>query len=257
MKEHTEMDQLYRQITDHLVASGRRIKKRAGQIQDIGVLKANLTEEDLRIERELVDLIHHTYPTHHIYAEEEHDHIADTDDIWVIDPISGTAAFIAGLPHYGLVAAHVHHGQVVFAVVYDPSIDELFTANRGQGAQLNGQPIHLSATSKKIMLNLAPPHFGTKQTAEIWNQLTDLNLYRNTNSFAINYCWVAAGRFDGVVTLAKDSFTEFAGSFMIQEAGGQFSTFTGEAVSPQARHFFGGNAETYAKLSERIKHLQT
>jgi myo-inositol-1(or 4)-monophosphatase len=242
------VDDLYQQIADHLIASGKRLIKRTGKIQDIGVLKANLTEEDLRIERELVEIITAAQPSHRIYAEEEHDTFDSGEDTWVIDPISGTAAFIAGLPHYSLVATHLHKGQAVFAAIYDPAVDELYIARKGEGAFLNGGLIKVSQGLKKIMLNLAPPHFDKPETTQIWDQLIPLNVYRNTNSFAVNYCWVAAGRFDGIVTLAKDSFTEFAGAFIIEEAGGRFSTFDGQPVTPDARHFLGGNPGAYVTL---------
>lgn len=82
------------------------------------------------------------------------------------------------------------------------------------------------------------------------------DLYRNTNSFAINYCHVACGRYDGTITLNKDSFPEFAGELMIREAGGVFYNIEEEEnIKPEDRAFIGGNEVTYEKLGRNIKPL--
>jgi len=156
------MDQLFADVTAHLHASGMRIVKKAGKIKDVGIAKADLTEEDLRIERELTELIHDRFPDHYIYAEEEHDAFEAHEHVWVIDPISGTAGFIAGFPHFGLVAAYLNHGVVQFAAVYDPAVDEMFTAQLGEGAFLNGERVAVSDGRKRVIYNLAKPRMQTE-----------------------------------------------------------------------------------------------
>lgn len=247
------MDQLFRDITDHLSHSGKRILKKSGKIQDIGVAKADLTEEDLRIERELTKLIHDRFPDHYIYAEEEHDAFQEHDNVWVIDPISGTAGFISGFPHFGLVAAYLHKGITQFATVYDPSVDEMFTARRGDGAFVNGEQVSVSNNQRRVIYNLSKPKVLSEASWEMWQKLCKYDVHRNANSFAVNYCWVACGRYDGVVTLAKDSFTEYAGSLMIIEAGGVFTNAAGEENFLYSdRLFAGGNKQVAPKLLEMI-----
>jgi len=242
------MDTLYSQVTNYLVASGRQILELAGNVKDIGILKDNLTVEDLRIERGLSALITNAFPEHKIYAEEEHTNFQNGDDVWVIDPISGTRAFIAGLPHYALVASHLHKGVVQFACVYDPSVNELFTARRGQGALLNGMPIHVSSGLKRIVLNTATSVYDSVEAVK-WRTTTQrYKPYRNTNSFAVNYCWVAAGRFDGVVAVTKDSFAEFAGALIIAESGGKLTNTSGDEIVAADTSFVGGNVVMYSEL---------
>lgn len=142
----------YQKIIDFILTSGKRLATRAGNIADIGITKTDLTEEDLAIERGLKNIISSFGNDHVLYAEEENDLFQKTDNIWVIDPISGTESFIRGLPHYSIVLTHLVKHKAVFAAVYDPSVDELFTAYLNKGAFLNGQPIKVSQGCDKIIL---------------------------------------------------------------------------------------------------------
>ena len=233
-----------------MIASGRRIKEKAGQIADIGVKKQYLTEEDLEIERGFTNLISTFQGNHAVFAEEENFDFQDDDNVWVIDPISATIAFIGGLPHYSIVCSHLHKGVVVFSAVYDPSVDEMYTAYKGKGAFLNGREIKVGNRGKeRVILNLSYEWRDKQEAKDIWEKTYDLNVYRNSNSFAVNYCWVAAGRYDGVIALTKDSFPEFAGKLMIEEAGG---IFTNQKQDKNLYHsdriFIGGTKEEYDKL---------
>ena len=202
------MSTLYDTIIDHIVSSGKRIRGRSGTIQDIGIAKAYLTEEDIRIERELKQLVHQSHPRHEVYAEEENDRVPDADDVWVVDPISGTRLFIAGLPHYAIVAAHVHKHEVQFGAVYDPSMDTLYTAYTNKGAYLNGQRISITdpGGEPKVIFNLALDWKDAAIARDASRCLEGFELYRLLGSHAVNDCLVASGKCNGVVCLAKDSF---------------------------------------------------
>ena len=99
------MEKVCREIIDFIVSSGKRIAKRAGNIEDIGVKKQYLTEEDLAIERGMKEIIKKHCPTHEFFAEEEHDSFPENEDVWIADPISGTISLIEGLPYYAIVVA--------------------------------------------------------------------------------------------------------------------------------------------------------
>lgn len=245
----------YQKVIDYMLAAGRRIKDKAGQIEDIGVKKQYLTEEDIAIERGFANLISSFDGDHIVFAEEENFDFKEKDNIWVIDPISATSAFIGGLPHYSIVCSHLHENEVVFAAVYDPSVDELFTAYKGKGTYLNGDKINISSRGKKrILLNLSYEWFGKLEAKKLWNKIYDLNIYRNSNSFAVNYCWVAAGRYDGIIALTKDTFPEFAGKLMIEEAGGNFTNDKKEKkINYFDRIFIGGDETTYNQLVDELK----
>jgi myo-inositol-1(or 4)-monophosphatase len=248
----------YKSVIDYILSSGKRLTSKAGNIQDIGITKADLTEEDLTIERGFKKLIEDFKGDHILFAEEENTEMLDGENVWVVDPISGTNTFIKGLGHYGIVAAHMHHGQVNFAAVYDPSVNELFTAFRGKGAYLNGKLIKVSDVSKKsptIVFNRSSAWKKTDVAEKLWVRLDQLGrIYRNTNSFAVNYCHVACGRYDGIITLSKDTFPEFAGSLILSEAEGKFTNNKGEEnFTHDDRIFIGGNESTYKNLSLLLK----
>lgn len=239
--------------------SGRRLVKKSGQLADIGITKQHVTEEDLAIERGFAELILQYGEDHTLFAEEEHATFEQGQNVWVVDPISGTANIIKGLAHYSVVVAHIHAGKTAFVAVYDPAIDELFVAYAGKGAFLNGKPIHVSDNAcgkRAVLLNLSMGWKDLSAARRIWSGLFDSSLlvYRNTNSMAVNYCNVACGRFEGIVTLSKDVFPEIAGSLILREAGGVFTNREGqERLEMTDRVFIGGNADTYSALSKIVR----
>ena len=261
---HGPFAALYDQVRQFVQASGQRIRGRAGKLQDIGQAKQYLTEEDLRIENELAELLARSAPAHVLLAEEKHFEAADdAQDLWVCDPISGTHTFLAGLAHFGIVVAHVHRGEPVFALVLDPSTNELFEAHLGQGATCNGNPIHVNdqlpfakegpRITYNLTYNYADPQEASRVFARLTGQPGDFDLYRNTNSFGVNLCHVACGRYDGVVALTKDAFPEVAGGLILREAGGVFTTFAGAPrIRPSDRRFLGGSRRVHKALHEAL-----
>ncbi|MDP7115967.1 MAG: inositol monophosphatase, partial [Candidatus Woesearchaeota archaeon] len=237
------MKKVYDEIVKFMITSGKRIVKRAGKIKDIGVAKKDLTEEDLAIERGLKEIIQKHYPSHQFFAEEEHDSLPKGDDIWIADPISGTRAFLDGLPHYGIVIAYAKNKVVQFSAVYDPSVDELFIAFKGEGAFLNGKKISVSDKKKpKVIFNLSKAWKDGKSSKKMTAELEKFTLIRNRNSHAVNMGYVACGRVDGIVSFCKDSFPSFAGSLLIQEAGGVFTNDKGDSyLHYEDRVFIGGS----------------
>ncbi len=240
-----------------MVKSGKRLRSKAGNIQDIGVTKQYLTEEDLRIERELKGIIHKHHPEHTFFAEEEHSDFIDADDVWVVDPISGTHVFLRGLPHYGIVVSHVHQRKTQFAAVYDPSMDNLYTAYRGRGAFSNNQKITVKepAPDKPALLfDLSTVLQDDEDAKRLFRTLSKYELYRIPSSHAVNDCLVASGKYNGVVCLAKDSFPYFASSLIVQEAGGVFTNIEGSSdISPDDRIFLGGDKQTYTLLKRELE----
>lgn len=245
----------YQLIIHYMLSCGKRIKDKAGKIEDIGVLKKYLTDEDLQIERGFVDIIKNFAGDHVVFAEEENDKFEQRDNIWIMDPISGTKTFINGLPHYAIVCSHLHKGEVVFACVYDPSVEEIYVAEKGKGASLNGRSINVSEKEDSMVLfNLSEKWEGTAEGKKYFSALFDNKVFRNTNSFAINYAWVAAGKFSGIFAMTKDTFPEYAGQLLIEEAGGIFTNDRGEInIKPDDRIFIGGSKDIHRKLIAIIK----
>lgn len=232
-----------------MLKSGKRLVGRAGAIADIGIMKTNLTEEDLAIERGFDEIVRNFGPDHALYGEEEHDMFHSAVNVWTVDPISSTSSFIAGRPHYAIVVAHLVYGKAVFAAVYDPSVDEMFTAYKGKGAFLNDRPIGVSQGDYTTLFLESTAWKRPKVTAKARELLEGKEVYRNAASFALNYCWVASGKYDGIIAFTKDSFPEFAGGFILREAGGLFTNVEGESeIQAADRVFVGGNDAMYRAL---------
>ncbi|MEI6499175.1 MAG: inositol monophosphatase family protein [bacterium] len=251
------MQDEYQKIIDYMLSSGKRIKEKAGQIADIGIKKKYLTEEDIAIERGFSDLIGTFQGDHIVFAEEENFDFQEGENIWVIDPISSTPSFIGGLPHYAIVCSHLFRGEVFFAAVYDPSVDELFTAYKGKGAFLNEKKLDLKySESNGIILSLSTECKDQKLIENVWSKSLEFKPYRYKSSFGINYCWVAAGRFNGFIALVKDNFPTYAGKLMIEEAGGVFTNERRESnIKESDRIFVGGSKEIYDKLVDSVQRL--
>jgi myo-inositol-1(or 4)-monophosphatase len=244
----------YQKVIDFIVLSGQRLSTRAGKIKDIGITKSDLTEEDLAIERGLKEIVVGFGGNPTVYAEEENDVFNESDDLWVIDPISGTHRFIKGESHYSIVVSHFINHKPVFAAVYDPSVKELFTAHEGKGSFLNGNPIRISQGVSKVTIR---PSTGWKDpisVEKVKSLLIEKRLTSNTYSIAVNYCDVARGKVDGIVVLQKDTFPEFAGGLIIREAGGKLTNLEGsEDIKPTDRIFIGGNLKTYHELLPLVR----
>ncbi|MFA4831472.1 MAG: inositol monophosphatase [Patescibacteria group bacterium] len=256
------MDEKYQKVIDYVTGAGKRLKNQIGQIVDIGVDKRYLTivdvdkryltEEDLRIERDLKKIIEDFGSEHQVFAEEENDSWPIVKNVWAIDPISGTSTFLAGLPHYAIVVSHLINNKVNFAVVFDPAMDELYTAELGKGSFKNGKKIMVSEKSgdpPRIMLNLFSTDNNLKKEIFFAMIKSNNNIYKNRNSYGLNYCHVATGQYDGIVILTKDIFPELAGSLIIREAGGVFKNIAGEDVfSSDDKLFIAGNPAEYERL---------
>lgn len=200
------------------------------------------------------------YPGHAFYAEEEHNNFVDADDVWIVDPISGTRVFLNGWSHYGMVVSYVHKHAVQFAAVYDPSAATLYTAQRGKGAYRNGERIsvHQTVSEKpKVVLSVSQAWNGADVTHDFVSGLDTFDVDSTPRSHAVNDCLVVSGEYDGVVALAKDSFPYFAGSLIVQEAGGYYTNIDcAESISFADRVFFGGNKRVWQGLKAHVEKLK-
>ena len=248
------MDLEYQKVIDYMVACGKRLVQKSSEIEDLEARRDFFRQEDVLIERGLKKLIQSFGNNHVLYSEEENNVFQHSHHVWIADPISGTQSFLNGLPHYCNVVSHVMNGKTVFACIYDPSVDELFTAILGKGSFLNGRPIHVSNSNNNIIFR-GVVHFPDRALVEmILEKLTAYSMERSFYSYSYNYCSVACGRIDGVISLTKDSFPEFAGSLLIREAGGMVSNQNWEVqFSHDDRIFVAGNDTTYKKLLSIVK----
>jgi myo-inositol-1(or 4)-monophosphatase len=198
-----------------------------------------VTEVDLASEQLIRDLIANHFPRHAILAEEcGAEGPLDADYRWVIDPLDGTTNYAHGYPCFCVSIGLEHQGQAVLGVVYDPTRDELFVAERGGGAWLNNRRIHVSSTAtldRGLLVTGFP--YDISRTA-----FTNLDHFRNfclaaqavrrDGSAALDLCYVACGRFDGFWELALHPWDTVAAGLVLVEAGGRISDFGGAAFDP-------------------------
>lgn len=175
----------------------------AGQIHAKGTPTDMVTEIDRRVEEFLVDAIRRRYPEHGIFGEETGRTAGSSTWCWVIDPIDGTTSFIHGFPYYSISIACRKEGRTEAGVVYAPRLGELFRAERGRGAQLNGDTIHVSdcAELKSALMatGFACVRAGVRpDNLDLMPELVrSIQGVRRCGSAALDLCNVAAGRFDG------------------------------------------------------------
>jgi len=236
------------ELLDFMVEAGRVLVQKAGNIDDIGVMKQYLTEEDLRIERQIKRIVSKSLGS--FYAEEENENFVDADSVWICDPISGTQTFIEGKSHYAIVVSHMTKGKVDFAAVYDPSEDKLYVADQ-EGLFINGEKFTRPKTKTNTIVYTPSRSWVDKELAESLRKKLEskYTLAPYQGSMAINYCMSSEGLFDGVVSLSKDSFPEFAGLFIANKAGLVATNINGDkSLSPSDRIFICGTSENYDDL---------
>ncbi len=175
---------------------------------------------------------------------------------WVIDPLDGTTNYAHGFPHYAVSLGIERDGERTAGVVYDPMRDELFSAERGAGAFLNGKTISVSRAAKLEESLLATGfsydvHTGELQNLEYFERfLRRARAVRRAGSAALDLAYVACGRFDGFWELSLHSWDVAAGLLLIEEAGGRTSDFSGGPAPASGEQLVASNGPLHGALLE-------
>lgn len=184
-----------------------------------------VTDIDRIAERRIIDTIRRSHPDHAFLAEESGAHGRNEFE-WVIDPLDGTTNFVHGFPHVAVSIGVRHRGRLEHGVVFDPLRQELFTASRGSGAQLNDRRIRV-ATKSNLKGALLGSGFVTREIDRLEPYLATLKTLisgsaqiRRSGSAALDLAYVAAGRLDGFWELGLAPWDIAAGALLVQEAGG-------------------------------------
>lgn len=151
------------------------------------------------------------------------------EGLWCVDPIDGTTNFVNGIPYFAVSVALIREGRPLFGVVYDPVADEAFSAARGQGAYLNGRPLPLSDTVESLQDAVASVDLK-RLPAPLARTLATTPPYasqRNFGACTLEWCYVAAGRFNAYLHGGQKLWDFAAGSLILEEAGGQCCTLDG------------------------------
>jgi len=216
-----------------------------------------VTEIDVQAERDIIDTVHKHYPDHAILAEES-GAAGDNEFVWIIDPLDGTTNFLHGFPQFSVSIGVQRRGRMEHAVVYDPLRQELFTASRGEGAQLDGKRIRASSHIglERALIGTGFPyrsnlHWLDAYMAMLKTIMMQTAGIRRPGSAALDLAYVAAGRLDGFWELGLSPWDTAAGALLITEAGGLIGTITGDEYN-LGRHIVCGAPKVYPALLEAL-----
>ena len=195
-----------------------------------------VTDADLAAERLIVERVRSHYPRHAILAEEAGEIVAigggDAEYKWVVDPLDGTTNYAHGYPVFCVSIALEHQGEIVVGVVYDPLRDEIFAAERGGGAALNGRRMRVSETDElnRALLCTGFP-YDVRQRDQFARHFAAFIMHaqavRRDGAAALDLAYVAAGRFDGFWEEGLRPWDVAAGMLLIREAGGRVTHYDG------------------------------
>ena len=255
-----------------LVATAIEAVLRAGEIQlsrfrsDLKVAKKGpidlVTEADVEVESMFRALIRERFPTHAIVAEELAAGAAPetrATHCWVFDPIDGTVNYAHGLPFFCASLALEIEGVARVAAVYDPLREELYTAERGGGARLNGEPIAVSSTGTLIdaLLCTGFPYDVHETLDEVIGLFRTFvgraRAVRRLGSAALDLCFVAAGRLDGFWEQRLHPWDTAAGALIVDEAGGRMSGMDGGPFRPADGHLVASNGRVHDEMLAAIR----
>jgi myo-inositol-1(or 4)-monophosphatase len=202
------------------------------QIDHKGIIDL-VTEVDRRSEAFLIGEIRQRFPQDGIVAEESGSLAGRACCCWYIDPLDGTVNYAHGVPAYCVSLAYAEDGVVRLGAIYDPVHDELFSAESGRGAMLNGQPLRVSA-AQDLDQSLLVTGFPYDIRSNPNNNLDQYARFalcsqgvRRLGSAALDLCYVAAGRFDGFWELSLNPWDLAAGGLIASQAGAQVTTVAG------------------------------
>ena len=242
-------------------AAGDLIVREIDRVDDISVDSKGkndfVSEVDKKAEQVIINTIQQSYPEH-AFLGEETGKSGESEFIWIIDPLDGTTNFLHNFPHYAVSIALEHKGRLDQAVIYDPLRQELFTASRGKGAQLNNKKIRVSAQIKleAALLGTGFP-FRSGQDIEIFID-SFRKLYpqvagiRRAGSAALDLAYVACGRLDGFWEYNLKAWDIAAGALLVQEAGGINSELSGGTNFLTSGNIISANPKI---LKAMLKHI--
>jgi myo-inositol-1(or 4)-monophosphatase len=216
-----------------------------------------VSEVDRAAEADIIETVRRLHPDH-AFLGEETGASGDSEVVWIIDPLDGTTNFLHGFPTFAVSIGVQVRGRMEHAVVFDPMRQELFTASRGDGAQLDGRRIRVSkqATLDGALIATGFPYRSDspwldEYLAMLKAVMTKAAGLRRPGAAALDLAYVAAGRVDGFWEMGLKAWDTAAGSLLITEAGGRIGTLTGDEYK-QGGHIVGGTPKVFAALLQEL-----
>lgn len=217
-----------------------------------------VTEADHASEKAIIDAIKQQFPDHFIMSEEVGEMAKDSEYKWIIDPIDGTVNYAHGIPLCCVSIGIEHKGEMIMGAVHNPFMKEYFFAEKGKGATLNGDVIHVSVQTD-VLKSCLVTGFPYTYINEPNGPLESFSRFiragvpvRRLGSAAMDLCWVAAGRFDGFYEHKLQAWDSAAGFLIVEEAGGRVTNFAGDRYSPYQPHIVASNGKIHDDMLKWI-----
>lgn len=218
-----------------------------------------VSEVDREAESRIISILQRAYPAYGILAEESGEQSGSEDFTWIIDPLDGTTNFLHGFPHFAVSIALAHHGRPEQAVIYDPVRDELFTASRGSGAELNNRRIRVAAMRglDGALLGTGFPYREGQATEPYMSTLhrfmESCAGIRRPGAAALDLAYLAAGRIDGFWEYGLSRWDIAAGALLVREAGGIIGDIDGGDDVLATGNVLAGNPRVYHAMMQVIE----
>jgi myo-inositol-1(or 4)-monophosphatase len=215
--------------------------------------KSIVTQIDSSSESAIIEIIKKNFPTHQIIAEESGDNHIESDHVWYIDPLDGTTNYSRKVPICAVVISLIKNGQPHVGVIYNPFTEELFAAEAGLGATLNGIKLVTSTLTdlSQAMVGLSYGHSLDARELVVAKSLfvTETRTKREYGSVAYELALLASGRFDGYLSAGHNPWDQLAGILMIQEAGGVVTDLSGQDPQVGGQYLLAAaNKQLHQKL---------
>ena len=214
-----------------------------------------VTEADRASEKLIVERLRKEYPTHHIVAEEGGEHAGASEYRWYVDPLDGTTNFAHGFPVYNVTLALEHAGELIAGVIVDPPRGEVFAAERGAGAFLDGRQIHVSKAAR-LTESLAATGFPSRKrhrsvNVHFFHQVSmTTHGVRRAGAAALDLAYVACGRLDLFWEFNLNPWDIAAGVLLVREAGGVCSDMRGGPLHLRAENILADNGRVHTEAVE-------
>ena len=240
------------------LAAGKIQAEHANKIQSVseksGLRGDVVTEVDLLCEKEIIDRIQKVFPRDTILAEESGKTLGSLSKKWIIDPLDGSLNYSHGYPCYCVSIGVEHNDELVVGVIYNPNLDELFVAEKGQGATLNGKIFKVSTTKtlgKSLLVTGFTPKIVGREDDNLkhfCDFMKSCQAVRRPGSAAMDLCYTAMGRFDGFWEACLNPWDMAAGVLIVREAGGRVTAFDGGLFSIYENNILATNGEIHQQM---------
>lgn len=218
-----------------------------------------VTERDRKSQEIIFNIIKREFPGHSILSEEDLNIEKDKELLWLIDPLDGTTNYAHSLPIFSVSIAFLEQGKTMAGAVYNPMLEEMFRAIKGDGVFLNNKQIHVSQSKDINNAVLATGFPYDLRESEITNFeqfkhfLFEARAIRRCGSAAIDLSYVAAGRFDGFWEFKLSPWDTAAAILFVTEAGGKVTDFSGNAFNPFMKECLASNSHIHSRMMEILK----